>query len=300
MIWAIASAVGVFVALAVLGYVTTRPTLVRVEAELPRGFPAEGFSHESFERLLRRHVDATGRVDYEAWHRSPPDRAALESYLAAVAAYSPDTQPSRFPRSSDALAYWMYAYNAFVVQAVLQRWPLHSVTDVKAPLEVVRGLGFFYNLRFVAGGEVLSLYSLEHERILARAKDPRAHFVLNCGSESCPVMRPELPTGDELEPFLQRAAEEFVADPSHVAVDDAARTVTLSKIFDWYEGDFVGDLRRRGLPVEGGVVGYVAAIAPAPLAARLRAARGYRVVFRDYDWALNESREGEARAGAAP
>jgi hypothetical protein len=37
----------------------------------------------------------------------------------------------------------MYGYNAYVIKSVLDHWPLKSVTDVKAPVEAVKELGFF-------------------------------------------------------------------------------------------------------------------------------------------------------------
>jgi hypothetical protein len=275
-------------ALALFWRWNTRATVVQVADELPEGFPAQGFSHEAFELLLQRFV-REGRVDYASWHADDTARARLDRYLAAVARYSPDNTPERFAGKHDRLAYWMYAYNAFVIKAVLDRWPLRSVTDVKAPVEAVKGLGFFYTLEFIAGGERTTLYRLEHDKVLKPAQDPRVHFVLNCGSGGCPLMRPELPTGEALEPFLAQATEEFVAAPRNVRIDHANKRITLSKIFEWYESDFLDELRRRGRPTGRGVIDYVAMVAPEPLAAALERARGYRVVFQDYDWALNDT-----------
>ena len=67
----------------------------------------------------------------------------LNSYLGAVSRFSPDNAPHRFRGRNDELAYWIYAYNAYVIRSVLDHWPLDSVTDVKAPLEAIKGLGFF-------------------------------------------------------------------------------------------------------------------------------------------------------------
>ncbi len=54
---------------------------------------------------------------------------------------------------------------------------------------VVPGKGFFYDRKVVVGGEETNLYKLDKE-VLRNQKDPRLHFALNCGSESCPVVRP--------------------------------------------------------------------------------------------------------------
>jgi len=239
--------------------------------------------------LLATWVNAEGYVDYEGWHRSPEAMADLDSYLAAVSAYSPESTPERFPSRNDALAYWLFAYNAYVMRSVLVNWPLDSVTDLKAPIEVVKGMGFFYRLRYRFGGNAYSLYKVENDIIRKQYKDPRIHFVLNCGSESCPVIRPELPTGDALEVMLSEAATEFVNDPVNVFVDHDAKTIYLSAIFKWYEDDYLNWLRANGRPAND-LIDYVRPIAVDSLASDLAKAENYAVKYRDFDWTVNASK----------
>lgn len=266
-----------------------RPQFVPIDAEVSENFPADGFSHASFEKLLQQYVDADGRVDYNDWHNNEGSVAELESYLAAVSRFSPDSSPARFASTNDRLAYWMYGYNAYVIKSVLDHWPISSVTDVKAPLEVVTGMGFFYRLRYQFGGEQFSLMSVENLKIRKGFNDARIHFVLNCASDSCPVIRPTLPTGEALQDLLATAATEFVGDTRNVSVDHAKEQIVLSSIFKWFRKDFLNDLARRGRPAERGVVDYVASIAPDSLRIELDSAAGYEVVFSDYDWSLNSA-----------
>lgn len=264
-----------------------RPYLVTVNALVSPEFPATGFAHEQFEALLHKYVDSSGNVDYDRWRRTAADKSQLDRYLAAVSRYSPENAPERFAKRSEALAYWLYSYNAYVIWSVLGNWPLESVTDVKAPIEAITGLGFFYRQRFLFGEVPLSLYAVEHKKILHTYKDPRIHFVLNCASDSCPVLRPELPTGDELEAKLISSTADFVNAPRNVRVDHDNSQIVLSTIFKWYRNDFLNDLRRRGLSTERGVVDFVADAGSAELQTELEGAATYEVVFADYDWALN-------------
>jgi hypothetical protein len=277
----------VFAGIVATFFLVNRPRKITIDAPVAAGFPERGFSHGAFERLLRKYVTSDGKVDYGRWLDSSDDSSALNSYLAAVSRFSPDNTPERFPERNDSLAYWMYAYNAYVIKGVLDRWPLSSVTDVKAPIEVVKGLGFFYQLRFSFGGDYLSLVTVENENIRARYKDARIHFVLNCASTSCPVIRPELPTGDALEQLMNEAAVDFVNDANNVSVDHDARTVFLSSIFKWYKRDFLNDLRAKGLPLDRGLIDYVATLATGTLRDDLHRANGYSIEFRDYDWNIN-------------
>lgn len=258
-----------------------------VKAPLPKDFPQQGFSHKAFEELLQRFV-VNNKVDYAAWYADPQAIAQLDSYLAAVAAYSPDNAPQRFPTKNDGKAYWLHVYNALVIKAVLDHWPLESVNDVKAPVEIVQGYGFFYRLGFVVGGQKINLYDIEKEKVLKQWNDPRAHFVLNCASSSCPVIRPSLPTGDALEPHLVKATQEFINDPNNVNIDPAARRLRLSRIFEWYQSDFINDLHRRGLPSPHGIVDYLIDAAPPQLKPSLQQAVAYKIEYVDYDWNLNK------------
>jgi len=281
----------IVVAVVLAFFWVNRPRRVIVDVPVASDFPVQGFSHETFEALLGQYVTAAGRVNYELWHSSADSVAQLDTYLAAVSRFSPDNAAERFPQRNDELAYWLYGYNAYVIKGVLDNWPLSSVTDVRAPIEAVKGLGFFYQLRFSFGGEYLSLLKVENQKIRKRYKDARIHFVLNCASESCPVARPELPTGDALEQMMNRAALEFINNPDNVSVDHGKQTVFLSTIFKWYEKDFINDLRARGRPAERGLVDYVASVASRELRSDLERASAYAVEFRDYDWHLNETRQ---------
>ena len=275
--------------LVLVAYLLNRPQLNTIDADVPEGFPSDGFSHRVFEELLKTYVDSAGEVNYDAWHQFADANHKLDTYLAAVSLYSPENAAERFQSRNDSLAYWLYAYNGYVIRSVLNRWPLDSVTDVKAPVEVAKGYGFFYRQRYLFGGVAYSLYAVENEKVRAMYKDARIHFVLNCGSESCPVLRPELPTGDALEPLLQKAATDFVSDDRNVFIDHANKKIFLSEIFKWFEKDFVSDLRRRGLPTEHGVVGYVASVASEDRRDKLLLAVDFEVVYRDYDWSINKS-----------
>jgi hypothetical protein len=283
-------AIGILVAAVAVLLRANRPQYVQINAPLPEGFGNSGFSHDSFEVLLQEWVGAEGKIDYDGWQASAVSVAALDAYLAAVSQISPKSEPRRFNSRNDELAYWMYAYNAYVIKSVLDHWPVASVTDVKAPIEAVTGLGFFHRQRFKFGAEYMSLLHVENSIIRKGYQDARIHFVLSCASESCPIVRPDLPTGDALDEFLTSAATEFASDPGNISVDHETRSVILSRIFKWYRSDFENAQRLAGQSGRQGLIGYAHSIAAEPLATELAAASDYEVVFNDYDWALNVSR----------
>jgi hypothetical protein len=232
------------------------------------------YSDQGYRELVRKYtLDGGEKVDYAAWKANPADLETLDRHIALIAAVSPDNHPEQFPRKASRRSYWINAYNALVLHAVLEYWPLDSVRDVRISLSsrVVPGKGFFYDRKVVVGGDRTSLYHLE-KKVLASQKDPRLHFALNCASESCPVLRPS----DWSDEDLDEAAREFVNQPENVSVEDGA--LVLSAIFKWYKRDFPADLNS-----------YLQQYADPDLLRSLQTAseRGYRVRYRDYDWSLN-------------
>lgn len=272
-------------------------TTIRPPGPAPEPPDAGGpFSHALFERVLARFVDERGRVDYAALSR---DRGDFDRYYALVAEVGPDTHPARFPSAAHRLAYWINAYNAAVLGAVLAYYPLVRVTDVGPPrllFFLPREAGFFVFQRVRISGDWMSLYHLENGIVRKRFADPRIHFALNCASASCPRL-PRIPfLPERLEQQLDREARRFVAEERNVRVDLARRRVELSRIFEWYEGDFLRWQEARG--ASPSLLGYLEPLLPAAKRRALERCVDCRLEFLPYDWRLNDP-AGEAGDGPA-
>ena len=129
---------------------------------------------EDYNRLLAKYVVRNG-VKYAAWHDNAQDRATLETVVDAIAKEKPDGD------KDSKLAFYINAYNANILQGVLEKYPVKSVRDI-APL-----FGFFTQNRITVSGEKMSFNHLEKE-IIHGFGEPRMHFVLNCASASCPPL----------------------------------------------------------------------------------------------------------------
>ncbi len=245
------------------------------------------FSHADLDTFLQRHVDASGRVDYAA---AATDRADLDRYVAAIAQASPDSHPERFPDDDARLAYWINAYNASAIAIVLAHAPIESVRDVRPPRALFflpRLAGFFYLQRVTLGGEDVSLYALENAIVRRRFPDPRIHFALNCASAGCPRLPARAFTAEGLDAELERETRRFVDEERNVRLDADARSLHLSSIFDWYEGDFTRWLETRHPDREPSLRNYVLLHLPAGKAAALEACTDCDTAFIPYDWTLN-------------
>lgn len=63
--------------------------------------------------------------------------------------------------------------------------------------------------------------------------DCRIHFALNCGAVSCPAI--SLYTAEGIDTELDVAAAGFCESSDGIAVDEATKTLWLSKLLSWYE-----------------------------------------------------------------
>ena len=274
--------------LAVVGLVAgacTNVPLPPIEA-----VPAGRFSHEDLDTFQARHVDAEGRVNYPA---AVSDRDDLERYVASIARVSPDSSPERFPTEQERLAYWINAYNAWVLTLVLEHDPVGSVQEIQTPSSglvapvLPDGAGFFFWHRIALGGKRMSLYTLENRIVRGRFDEPRIHFALNCASIGCPRLPQRAFDPDALEAQLAHETDRFLAETRNVEIAHAAGQIRLSSIFDWYAGDFTGWMERH-VPKEPATLrGWIAHHSTDALRAQLDACDACAERFVPYDWGLN-------------
>lgn len=272
-----------------------------MQAYAPPKAPVTQIANDGYQALLDKYVGANGKVDYGRLKDDAADVAALDGYLSMLTHATPTTRPDLFKTQTDKLSYWINLYNALVLREIIRNWPLDSVTDVKlnATGFVKSGKGFFYEREFVIGGEKLNLYEIENRILRAQFKDARVHLTLHCGSSSCPLLRKDAFDPSKLEEQLDSASTQFVNDGKNVIVDPAAKQVVMSRIFAWYNDDFVAFMRQRAKAGHAGLVDFALLYAKEPLATELKEAKAkrYTVVFRDYDWGVNQQ---DSRASSLP
>lgn len=194
----------------------------------PVYFPSrrEPLDVSPWQELLQQHVGADGGVDYAGFSR---DKELLDSFLNEV---------SQGPPAKDdqaQLVYWINAYNAFTIKAVLIFGPHHSIREADRLWKM--GQTVFDRPFFSIAGKPCSLNTIEHQ-VLRLMQEPRIHFAINCASGSCPVLRPEAYETHKLDGQLQEQAERFLLDPTKNKLEDDQWA--LSPIFDWFADDFGG------------------------------------------------------------
>lgn len=234
--------------------------------EAHRALPgAPAFDHSPWAAVLDAHVDAEGRVDYQALAADP---APLLAYLDALASANLEALGR-----DERLALLLNAYNAFTLQLLLEHPGIDSIRSIPADQR-------WDAVRWNLAGERVSLAELEHERIRPNFVEPRIHFALVCAAVGCPPLRREPYTGARLEQQLEaqtrtvftRGSRWFEAD------GDTPDEVWVTALLHWYRDDF----EQGG----GTLLGFVAD-RDEGVQRQIDEGKEPAVRMLPYDWALN-------------
>ena len=205
---------------------------------------------DDLDAVLLRNV-SNGFVDYDGIRADP----AFSRYVAGLATAEDASLDDRSAR----LALLINAYNTFAIQGIL---------DGYSPASKLGRYTFFKRREYSLLGTRTPLEDLEHDRLLSLG-EPRVHFAIVCASISCPRLASQAFAPAALDTQLEAAAR----------YDTARQIAFLSRIFDWYEADFVA--------AAGSTQKYLARYVSDPVVRDLLARDGFRVRFVDYDWDLN-------------
>lgn len=239
------------------------PTVEMREAYSPR---ADGptFDHTLFDEFLGAHVDGAGWVDYEALAR---DQAKLDTYLGEIA-----KAPFHALGRDEKLALLVNAYNAFTLRLILDHRPIESIRDIPAD-ERWKGRSF------ELGGHRWSLSEIENDLLRRNFREPRIHFAVNCASIGCPPLWNHAYSGAKIGAELEAQTRRVHARSRWFRFDRNSGVAQLTRIYDWYHGDFV--------QAAGSPLGFAARYSTS-LRDAIHAGERIRIEWLPYDWTLND------------
>ncbi len=232
---------------------TTKTEKTATPAPQAQSEEDNGLSHQLWNDLLRSYVSSDGRVDY-AGMRS--EEAKLDKYLAQLKAYPPQADWSK----EEEMAFWINAYNAFTIKLILDNYPVKSIRELYK--------GNPWDVKWIKiGNKTYSLNEIENDMLRTRFGDARIHFALNCAAKSCPPLYNRAWEAANLSQMLDARARAFINHPGYNRIKP--NQAELSKIFDWYAGDF------------GNLTAFINRYAQTKLQPEAS------ITFLEYDWALN-------------
>jgi hypothetical protein len=215
----------------------------------------------SYNTLLGKYVTSSG-VKYAEWKANAADMQAIQGVVDGIAKENVSAMGKQ-----QQLAFYINAYNAWILHEALGKYPTKSVKDAL--------FTFFTGKRITVAAQQMSFNALEKETIRSKFNDPRVHFALNCASRSCPPLNRTAFSGDKLDGQFESLAKGYVNSEHGVKYNAATKSAELSKIFDWYKDDFKAD---------GGAIAFINKRRSTPIPADAK------ISYQDYDWGLNEAK----------
>ncbi len=243
--------------------------------------------HVPFDALLDLHV-RDGLVYYRALQA---DRGRLNRYIASLNA--PNIVSAHAKGSSDEKkAFWLNAYNALVMQTVVNHYPIRG-TAKGYPANSIRQIpGAFEKLPHTIAGKPVTLDQIENT-ILAELDDPRVYLALGRGAIGSGRLRSEAFGTKMVDKQLDNAKAQFATTPRWAKVDALAGKVSISPIVSWRAPAFIEeyaddsfDLPKRE-PIERAVIGF---LRPHLLAAEEEFIKRntFQLTYEPFDWRLND------------
>lgn len=271
----------------VTGY--SRP---RLHAFAEQGTGADAL-HRAFDQILDLNV-RDGLVYYRALRAS---RAALDRYAASLNVTAATYQS--WPREQQ-MAFWVNAYNAFVLQTIVDHYPINGSSKAYPSNSVRQIPGGFEQVKHRAAGQSLTLDDIE-KKVLPQFKEPRLYLALGRGALGSGRLRSEAYTGDQLKQQLDDVQKEFVSEQAMIRIDRSANQVSVTPIMSWHDSEFVaaydpgatGPMGPRS-PIERAIVAFVSPRL-LPLEKEFLQKNEFKVTYHPFDWRLNDLTGGPPR-----
>lgn len=245
------------------------------------------YSH--YNQLLADHVDAKGRVNYEAIKTNPEN---LLFFLEQLKKLSPENYQSW--SANQKIAFWTNAYNAITIKVIVDHYPIKAsgLSALTYPSNSIRQIaGAWTKKQFSVKGELKTLDQIEHEILRKQFTDPRIHMALVCAAISCPYLRQQAYTGQLLDKQFDDQSKRFLTGDTGLQIDRKKKKVHLSSIFKWFGSDFKTiyspnrDYQKFGNN-EKAVLQFVSSYVDIETKHYL-AEQNYSIHYLHYDWTLN-------------
>ena len=254
-------------------------------AQQPEAPPVDPI-HRPFDEILDIYV-RDGLVYYRALQL---ERGRFDRYVQSLADTSADTLKNWEPERQ--LAFWINAYNAFVLRTVIDHYPIRGKAK-EYPANSIRQIpGAFERRTHRAGGRTLTLDALERD-VITPFGDPRALFALGRGANGGGRLKSEAFTSARLDAQLTTMTSELVTRRELVFVDVANEVLSVSPIFSWRENAFTKladrapDVFQTRSPLERAVLFMIDPLL-VPNESEFLRKNTFRMAFHDFDWSLND------------
>jgi hypothetical protein len=250
--------------------------------------PAPG--SDPLHRALDQILDVNVRDGFVYYRALQSTRGALDRYVSSLNV--PAATYASMPREAQ-MAFWVNAYNAFVLQTVVSRYPIRGTSSAYPASSIRQIPGAFDQAKHRAAGRTVTLDEIE-KTILAEFKEPRLSLALGRGAVGSGRLRSEAYAAARLPAQLEAIAAEFVTKQRLLKIDREAGVVSTTPILSWQEAEFVAAYGGKAAerfatrsPIERALIAF-ATPHLLPLEKEFVDENRFTVTFQEFDWRLND------------
>ena len=245
---------------------------------------------EAFHRPLDQILDVNVRDGLVYYRALAGSRGRLDRYVSSL--NIPAATYVSWGRE-DQMAFWVNAYNAFVLQTVVNHYPIAG-RSASYPAKSIRQIpGAFDKIPHRAAGRTVTLDAIE-KTILPEFKEPRLSLALGRGAIGSGRLRSEAYSGVRIMKQLDEIQTEFVSEQTMLKIDRASGQVWLTPILSWREAEFIaaydkgatGPFAQRS-PIERAALAFILPHL-LPLERELVQKNAFKISFQPFDWRLND------------
>jgi Protein of unknown function, DUF547 len=242
--------------------------------------------HAPLDRLL----DLYARDGFVYYRALKSDRSRFDRYIDSL-----NVAPATYDKWSheQKVAFWINAYNAFVLETIINNYPIRGHA-AEYPANSVRQIpGAFEKLPHRAAGRTVTLDEID-KTVIAELKEPRALLALGRGAIGGGRLHSEAYTAVRLDEQLKQVAAECVTRKECVTIDATQGTLSVTPIFGWREAQFVEGLGQGGESTWPGRSAVERAVLTLiqphvlPGEREFLKKNEFKVTYHKFDWRLND------------
>lgn len=261
--------------------------VIRPASAILREVQNDTYSDRDWAIVLRDNV-RYGLVDYDTLR---VNNNPLMRYCALISIMGPVRTPEQFSGRSQATAYYINAYNALVLRAVLTQPPdIPTMYDLSLPqLE--------YDYKFPLDGELMTLAQIECKILQSSNNDVRALLATSRAAMGTPRLPNEPIRAETLDRQLAEAAAEALDLPEILHIDHSTLGIQVWQLILQRQNDFLEYWKSQRRVRTALLFQVLHGICSPAKRRALQSAVGYTFRVNAFDRALNRWERRSGRPG---
>jgi hypothetical protein len=181
-------------------------------------------SNKDWDEFLNKYVSEGGKVNYSEIIRHTDN---FNNYIILLS----NNKPGEGWTDNEKKAYWINAYNAFIIKLILDHYPVKSIKEIKDDMKSWSEMDFI-----IIKGKNYSLKDIEYKVLLKDFKDKRILFALCNATKSGPSLLNHAYIPEKLDSLLDNQTKRFINDTYKNNLSGSK--IVISEIFKWNKDYF--------------------------------------------------------------